>query len=74
MASTSRSEMSTSSSSSSDDELLYIATAVAMEEMKGEARWHGRLIGSRPNLLRGECCWYRDYLSPHPLYPSSYFR
>ena len=63
-----------SSSSSEDDSIFYAAATLVSEDCQLSRGWHGRVPGSRPNLNRGICSWYRDYLSPNPVYSPSHFR
>ena len=66
--------MSSSTSSSSDVGIICVAAAAAIETATPTSTWQGPLEGIRPNLHRGECSWYRDYLDSYPFYPASYFR
>ena len=66
------------SSSSFDEDAAVSAVLNAIEsvcEESAELRpWGGGKFGRRPNLKRGECKWWDDYLSSQSIYPPSLFR
>ena len=44
-----------------------------MQSSGQELSFQGRVPATK-TIARGDCSWYRDYLSPHPVYPPSCFR
>ena len=67
-------KMSTSSSSTEEEQIISLVSMMAMNKDLGARNWRGRLRGSRPNISRGPCSWYRDYLNAQPIYYCSHFR
>ena len=63
------------SSSSSDEELVLnaVVTSIAVEAHERQCYVGGK-PGKRPNILRGPCSWWSDYLVPQPRYRPSQFR
>ena len=64
-----------------EEEEEHAAMAVVVAALGSEPaqdtlarNWRGRFAGSRPNLMRGECLRFNDYLSPNPTYHSGLFR
>lgn len=53
----------TSSDSSTDDDEIIVAVGLEVTQLTTKSdSWSGRKPGSRPNINRGMCSWYRDYL------------
>jgi hypothetical protein len=68
-----------SSAMTSEDALWISALAAAAWSQAAaagstEILHGGRAVHSRRNVDRGPCSWFRDYLSPSPLYDATHFR
>eukprot|EP00171_Calliarthron_tuberculosum_P001739 IDg1739t1 len=67
-----------STSSSSADEDCALAAVISATEGRiissDDVGWRGRSQGSRANISRGECSWWRDYLCPNSIYTAAQFR
>ena len=66
--------MSWTSSSSEDEAVVLSVAAYVVQDSSAGQEWIRWVSGSRRNIDRGLCSWYRDYLSPNPIYHLGIFR
>ena len=66
--------MTTSYSSTEEEHIISLVSIMAMNMNPSTRYWRGRFRGSRPDISRGPCSWFRNYLNAHHIYSCSHFR
>ncbi len=68
--------MSSSSFSEEEDVLQAVMACIDVTVRASDTSggWTESLFAKKGNLRRGECSWWRDYLSPEPIFPPALFQ